>query len=329
MEWKRTRQAKKGYDMETSVYEPLSRIIFHDDFDNGLNGWTAYAPNLRQDEMEYYPSQQRFSDVGPPMLSTMTYGLVGTYGSPHGTYSMKISTRPVAAKPAVLPIRGSTAQALKRMTLPKRQLLKFEMIFGIKVEQDRPGIGEEDLRAFAFFWDIQDADARYFIGTRYVNSAGGKLQKRWQYFCAVDGSDEDWGETGESAVGTAEPGKPAHRTTIKRGIDAHFSGKRTDDGSGEGFHDVPDGKQDLCWNETNDKLNWHNYSLLIDTDKREYVEMQCADRTFDLRGIKPTLVSPYPRIRALLNSNVHVESDTNRRAMMYVDSAVLSTGPKE
>ena len=41
--------------MDSTIYEPLDRIIFLDDFDNGLNGWTAYAPNLRQDEMEYYP----------------------------------------------------------------------------------------------------------------------------------------------------------------------------------------------------------------------------------------------------------------------------------
>ncbi|HUV06967.1 MAG TPA: DUF6772 family protein [Spirochaetia bacterium] len=312
------------------LYNPLLEILFCDDFDNGLNGWTAYAPNLQQDVMEYYPAQQRFTQVGPPMLSTMTYGLVGTYGSPAGTYSMKIATRPIAAPPDEMPVRGSTGQALKRFTLPRRQLLKFEMIFGIKVEQDRPGIGETDFRAFAFFWDIQDEQARYFIGVRYMNAAAGKLQQRWQYFKASEGRDEDWGEMGESAVGL-DPGQKGarHKTFIKRGIDAHFSGKRTRDGGGEGFQDVPGGKQELCWNETNDKLNWHHFSLLIDTERREYVELRCADRVFDLRGLEPTLVEPYPRIRALLNSNVHVETDTNRRAFMYVDSAVLSTGPKE
>lgn len=311
------------------IYEPLSQILFCDDFDRGLNGWTAYAPNLQQDVMEYFPAQERFAEVGPPMLSTMTYTLVGTYGCPHGTYSMKLATRPVAAPPTELPPGGSTAQGLKRLTWHKRQLLKFEMIFGLKVEQDRPGIGENDLRAFAFFWDIQDQEARYFIGVRYMNSAGGQLQQRWQYFRATEGRDEDWGETGESAVGV-EPGQADNRekTYIKRGIDAHFCGKRTEDGGGEGFQDVPNGHQALCWNETNDKLNWHYFSLLIDTDKREYAELRCADKVFDLRGLKPTLVEPYPRIHGLLNSNVHVETDTNRRAFMYVDSAVLSTGPK-
>jgi hypothetical protein len=317
--------------METiEMYKPLSEVLFCDDFDNGLNGWVAYAPNLQQDVMEYYPAQQRFTQVGPPMLSTMTYSLVGTYGSLAGTYSMKIATRPIAASPIEWPVKGSTGQALKRYTISKRQLLKFEMIFGIKVEQDRPGIGETDFRAFAFFWDIQDEEARYFIGTRYMNAAGGKLQQRWQYFKASEGRDEDWGEMGESAVGLdPKPKGERQRTFIKRGIDAHFCGKRTLDGGGEGFQDVPDGWQELCWNETNDKLNWHQFSLLIDTDKREYVELRCADRVFDLKGLKPTLVEPYPRIRALLNSNVHVEADTDRRAFIYVDSAVLSTGPKE
>ena len=311
-----------------TLYDPLSEILFCDDFDNGLNGWTAYAPNLRGDAIEYFDAQQRFSQVGPPMLSTMTYSLVGTSGSPHGTYSMKIATRPVAAPPTEMPSKGSTGQALKRITFRKRQLLKFETTFGLKVEQDRPGIGETDLRAFAFFWDIQDEECRYFTGVRYVNSTGGRLQHRWQFFKASEGRDEDWGEMGESAVGHSEQGSASRKTYIKRGIDAHFSGKRSDDGGGEGFQDVPNGHQDLCWNETNDKLNWHYFSLVFDTDRREYVEMTCADRVFDLRGLKPTYVEPYPRIRALLNTNFHVESDTNRRAFMFVDSVVLSTGPR-
>ena len=259
------------------------------------------------------------------MLSTMTYSLVGTYGSPGGTYSMKIATRPVSAPPTEWPVRGSTAQALKRMTLPKRELLKFEMIFGVKVEQDRPGLGEKDLRAFAFFWDIQDKEARYFSGVRYVNSVGGKLQQRWQYFKASDGPLDTRGEVGQSAVGLDGAASP-EKTVIVRGIDGHFCGARDDSGGGEGFVDVPNGRQVLCWNETNDKLNWHYFSLLIDTKKREYVELKCADRVFDLRGCAPTTVAPYPRIPALLNSNVHVESDTDRRAFMYVDSAVLSIG---
>ncbi len=310
------------------IYEPLPRLIFHDDFDSGLCGWTAYAPNLKQDELEYFPAQQRFTMVGPPMLSSIPFTLVGTFGSFSGTYCLKVATRPVAAPPSELPARGSTAQALKRITFVRRELLKFEMIFGLKVEQDRPGIGENDLRAFGFMWDIQDAEKRYFIGVRHMNSAGGKLQHRWQYFRAKPGRDEDWGETGQSAVG----GDPAsadatHVPSIKRGIDAHLYGKRTEDGGGEGFEDVPDGRQDLCWNETNDKLNWHYFSLLIDMAKREYVELRCADRVFDLRGCRPTLVEPYPRIRALLNSNVFVESDTDRRAFLFVDSAVLSSSP--
>jgi hypothetical protein len=315
------------------LYSPLERTIFEDDFDGGLCGWTAYAPNLKQDEIDYFPAQQRFTMVGPPMLSTIPFALVGTWGSVSGTYSLKIATRPVAAPPTELPIKGSTAQALKRLTWGQRGLLKFEMIFGIKVEQDRPGIGENDLRAFGFFWDIQDAEQRYFIGVRYMNSAAGKLQQRWQYFSARPGADSDWGETGQSAVGSDAGSRGsrggAHVPTIKRGIDAHLYGKRSADGGAEGYHDVPSGSQDLCWNETNDKLNWHYFSLLVDTDRREYVEMQCADRAFDLRGCKPTLVEPYPRIRALLNSNVWVESDTSRRAFLFVDSCVLSCGPKE
>ena len=60
---------------------------------------------------------------------------------------------------------------------------------------------------------------------------------------------------------------------------------------------------------------------------REYVEFQCNERTFDLRGVRPTLAPAYPRIWSLLNLALWVEADTNRRCFLFVDSAVISTGP--
>ena len=49
-------------------FDPLEQIIFHHDFDEGLNGWVVLTPNLRQDVVDYFPAQQRFADWGPPML---------------------------------------------------------------------------------------------------------------------------------------------------------------------------------------------------------------------------------------------------------------------
>ena len=124
-------------------YDPLSDIIFHDDFDRGLCGWVVLSPNLRQDVIDYFPSQQRYSDWGPPMLSSATFGYVGTHGSMSGTYSLKIGTRPQAGKASEQPIKGSIGHAIKRLTYLKRQLLRCEMWYTFKAEQDRPGIGRE------------------------------------------------------------------------------------------------------------------------------------------------------------------------------------------
>ena len=78
-------------------YNPLKNIIFADDFDEGYNGWLTLMPNFRQDKFDYYDSFKGWTSWGPPMLSSATFPYAGTHGSLHGTYSMKIATRPVAA----------------------------------------------------------------------------------------------------------------------------------------------------------------------------------------------------------------------------------------
>jgi hypothetical protein len=311
----------------SGLYDPLEEILFQHDFDNGLCGWVVLSPNFRQDEIDYYPSQKKFADWGPPMLSSATFSYLGTHGSLSGTYCLKIGTRPQAGPPTEQPISGSIGHAIKRFTFMKKQLLRTEMWYTFKAEQDRPGIGENDVRAFGFFWDTQDDEKRCFYGARYVNAAGGKMQQRWQVFSASEGKDEDWGDMGDSAPpeDLDNPNKES-RVYLKRGIDSQWLGKRSADGGGEGFMDVPNGKQALCYNETPDKINWHYFALTVDLAKKEYVELKSVNKTFDLRGIKPTMVDPYPRIDYLINPTLWVEADTNHRVFLYVDSIVNSTG---
>lgn len=307
-------------------YNPLSKIICYDDFDRGLNGWVPLTPNLKQDEIDYFPSQRRHIDWGAPMLSTATAGYLGAHGSMDGTYSMKVPTRSVAAPAQELPVRGSLGIAIKRLTIPARQPLRIEMYFALKAEQDRPGIGEEDIRAFGFTWDIQDEKQRYFCGVRYINSANGKLQQRWQVLKASEGTDQEWGEMGESAVGTPEEQASGKKVYIKRGLGGEHLGRRYEDGGGDGFAEIANSYQALCYNETIDKINWHYFSFTMDLEKREYVELRCTDKVFDLCGTQPTLVAPYPRIDQLLNPLLWVEADTNRRVFLFVDSVVISYG---
>ncbi|MBN2577757.1 MAG: hypothetical protein JXB10_02110 [Pirellulales bacterium] len=45
---------------------------------------------------------------------------------------------------------------------------------------------------------------------------------------------------------------------------------------------------------------------------------------FDLRGIRPTLVQPYSGIQGLLNPLVWIETDSDRRVFLFIDSIVIS-----
>ena len=47
--------------MELYNYNPLSKILFADDFDKGYNGWINLMPNFRQDRFDYYDSLKGFS----------------------------------------------------------------------------------------------------------------------------------------------------------------------------------------------------------------------------------------------------------------------------
>jgi hypothetical protein len=311
-------------------FRPLPEVIFYDDFDTGLNGWISLNPNFRQDRMEYYPALERLMHWGPPMLSTATFGYAGTHGSLSGTYSMKLATRPVAGKATEQPVAGSMGHAIKRLTFRSKQLLKCEMWYAFTAEQDRPGIGESDMRAFGFFWDVQDDEYRAFYGARYVNAADGKMQQRWQLLKAAEGRPEDWGDQGQSAPGeNPEQESGSNRVFLSRGIDPQWHGLRYANGSSDAFYDIPDSGQKLCYNETVDKINWHYMALTIDLARREYVELESVGRTFDLRGVQPTLVKRFPRIDWLLNPVVWVEADTDRRVFLYVDSIVNSTGRGE
>jgi hypothetical protein len=185
------------------------------------------------------------------------------------------------------------------------------MWYAYHPEFDRPGLGEADVRAFGLLIDLQDEEYRYFPAVRYLNSANGQLKQFWQYANADDVTDEDW-EYGQKGG------------WFKKGIDPQWFGQRHPDGRTAGFKPVPGGHQTLVYNETDDKINWHYFRFQVDLDKREYVELQSGTQTFDLRGLKPTLVPKYERLHGLLNPSLWVETDTNRRAFLFIDSAVVS-----
>ena len=71
-------------------------------------------------------------------------------------------------------------------------------------------------------------------------------------------------------------------------------------------------------------MNWNYFRLLIDYNKREYIELQSQDRIFDLRGIAPTATPRYKGIDNLINPIFYIETDTNRSVNLFLDSVVYS-----
>lgn len=301
-----------AYDQGLSKYQPLKHILSYDDFDRGLCGWMSLMPNYTLENFGVRDSMVEKTQWGPIMLSSATYRFPGTHGSMDGIYSLKMATRPVARPYEQPPAPGSMSHAIKRMSMHRNPgLLQFEMWYAYTTEQDRWGLSEKDIRAFGMCFDMQDDKARNFVGVRYVNSINGEMKKEWQYMQAADVTDEEW----------------AYDTKgdwCKRGVDPIWYGKRYPDGRTDGFKFIPNSRQELVYNESDDKINWIYLRFLYDLEKKEYVELQSRNKVFDLRGKSPTNVPPYARIEGLLNPVIWIETDTDRRVFLYVDSVVIS-----
>jgi len=309
------------YNPLLSRFQPLNRILIHDVFNNGYNGWLNIMPNFCEaPDFDESPSILVKHQWPAVMLSTATFRYPGSHGSLSGQYSLKLSTRPVANPYSQPPAPGSMCHAIKRLSFHhlKRKYLQFEMWFAYTAEQDKvdgkgelPGLHETSVRAFGAGWDLQERGNRYFAGVRYLNAVDGELKKKWQFIYPSAKDDRDWAYDTEG-------------DWCIKGVDPQWFAKRYPDGRHDGFLDVKEGYQPLCYNETDCKINWQYFRLLIDTEKREYIEMQCQDKTFSLEQHPIYAVKPYARIDGLMNPLVWVETDTHRRVFLFVDSIVIS-----
>lgn len=302
-----------AYDYGLSKYSPLETIVCYDDFDRGACGWTDLTPNFTLDNFDARKSIIDKAKWGPPMLSTATFGYVGTHGSMDGLYSLKVGTKPVAAKYTEVPLPGSMGHAIKRLSRHKDfTKLQFEMWYAYTPEQDRTGLAEQSIRAFGAFFDYQDTESRSHMGVRYLNSVDGELAQRWQCFQnAPDVTDREWGYGSDVEW-------------AKSGVDAMWYGRRRQDGTTDGFAEIPGGKQLLCYNEADDKINWLYLRFVIDVKERRYLEMQSGDLIIPMDGLAPHKVEPYARITGLMNPGVWIETDLDRSVFLYVDSVVIS-----
>ncbi|WP_348788863.1 DUF6772 family protein [Leifsonia sp. NPDC080035] len=301
----------------SGFFDPLPRILVADDFDRGMSGWLDLRPNFVAPGFREHSDEVDLIHWGPTMLSSATFAFGGTHGSAQGTYSLKISSRAAAAAADQPPAPGSMGLAIKRLAVPPGVgRLRIEALFAYKAEQDRPGLGVDDVRAFGMFVDLQDAEHRYMPGVRYVNAVGGRPVRAWQFYGPTDDTDAEW------SYGAAG--------WHKAGIDPQWFGRRSADGSTSATTWFEGGAQHLIYNESDDKLNWTPLSLTIDLRTRRYEEFRVGGRVLRFpEGAHPTLAPAYNDIEGLLNPVFFVEADTDRRVSLFLDSVVISADTGE
>jgi len=289
-----------------SRYNPLRRILFFDDFNEGMNGWCELLGNH---DGNLDNVREAVADLRPPQLSNCTFFDIGTHGAMDGNYSLKLATRAKA---------NHMSQAIKRITQVKRGLVQFETFFTYKAEQTfvrRRGNGakewdgnfdpsETDFGDFTFSNDVCEGESgiRYHCALRYVNTDDkGNLVQKWMYKTSVQPTTK----------------------MVRAGLAKDLGDYHVIDPSD--WAEIPGGYQPLCYNEVPTKINWHYLRWTFDTGKRRNVELQVNNLVMDLRNIPvPVYEHEYHGIRNLLNFCVDVRTHTNVRNFLYLDSVLVS-----
>jgi hypothetical protein len=299
------RNALVQSDRHLSKFNPLPRILFFNDFDEGINGWCELIGNHDGNLDRVRPV---VADLRPPQLSNCTFFDIGTHGSMDGTYSLKLATRPVA---------NHMSQAIKRHTFVKPGVVQFETYFTYKAEQvfhqhDQEGRvwdgnfdpSEAQFGDFTFSNDVcEGADGRrYHCALRYVNTDhSGNLVQKWMYKTSVQ-------TTTKMDLAGLAPLSTDHHV------------RHPDD-----WKEVPGGRQPLCYNEVPTKVNWHYLRWTFDTRLARNIELQVNELCMDLRSLEvPVFEHKYVGLNHLLNFCVDVRTHTNVRNFLYLDSVLVS-----
>jgi len=272
-------------DPHLSKFDPLSRIIFYDDFDEGYHGWSELIGNYEDDLSSLLPP---YKDLRPPMLSNGTMWDTGSAGSMEGNYALKLATR---SKP------GHLAVSLKRVTWRHRGPIRLETYFTFKPEASELRLSETDVRSIGVLFDIQDSEQRWMPHLRYLNAINGEHVTKWQFKRQREPL-EQIGDTGKTK--------------------SHFHLAPT------GWEDIPGGKQILCYNEIPTKYNWHYLRVDLDLAAHQITHLQCNDRVHNLTGVGPMVLPAMANLWCMLNIVLWVETDVAKRAFFYADSVLLS-----
>jgi hypothetical protein len=275
-------------DVGLSRFDPLPRIIAYDAFSHGLRGWTQLIGNY---ETSLDTMLDGFKPITSPMLSTLGHWDTGSHGAMSGSYALKLATRARA---------DAITVALKRLTFRRAGPIRLEFYATFKPEARTLTLSQRDVKAFGFLLDLQGGEGsaeRVMPHLRYLNANGGVLEEKWQF---------------KSGRPTLAPIGDTRETV------SHF---HLED---RGWQDLPGGAQKLCYNEIATKVNWHYLRFDFDLASMTATHLQCNDRMFDLRGFDAIRMPAMTNLWCMLNVCLFVETASDNRAFLYLDSICLS-----
>lgn len=277
-------------DPKLSRFDPLPRIISHDDFSRGHCGWSQLVGNYEDDLDTMLPGYAQHTSA---MLSTLGHWDAGSHGGYDSSYALKIATRPKT---------GAQNVAIKRLTFRKRCPIRFEAYFTFKPEATELKLSETDVRSVGFLFDLQGGDSdgdaeRVMPHLRFLNALEGEHVQKWQF---------------KRETTTFKPIGATDKTL------SHYHL------APDGWEDVPHGAQRLCYNEIPTKINWTYLRFDFDLASMQALSFQCNDRVFDMSGFDSIRIPAMKNLWCMLNFAFFAEADTNKRAFLYVDSVCVS-----
>lgn len=277
-------------DPALSRFDPLPRIITFDDFDRGFCGWTQLVGNYEHTLDSMLPGYAQHSQA---MLSTLSNWDFGSHGGFDGSYALKLASKPR---------KGAQNVTIKRLTFRKRGPIRLEFYFTFKPEATELRLSETDVRSIGFLYDLQtgdqDKDAwRVMPHFRFLNALDGQHVQKWQF---------------------------KRRTTKIKPIGTENKTVTHYHLSPEDWEDLPGGTQKLCYNEIPTKINWHYVRFDFDLAEMKATRFQCNDRIFDVSSYDSIRIPGMRNLWCMLNLAFFVETDTNKRSFLYVDSVCLS-----
>ncbi|MQA03489.1 MAG: hypothetical protein GEV07_12470 [Streptosporangiales bacterium] len=303
------REALVGANPALSRFNPLPRLLVHDDFNTGTHGWVELIGN-HDNHGDLDKVDVHMSDFRPPQLSSCTFFDVGTHGAMSGTYALKLATRPE---------KGHTSVAIRRLTMAGRGRVQFETYFTYKAEAASPA-NAAGTAAFAESWDGNTHPSERQFGALTL---GSDLCDGVRYHCVARylNTDMDNNFRRQWMYPTVPEPTPREHLEGKIKLDrlADFTAPRPEDWQ-------PFGEpQELCYNEVPTKVNWHYLRWQIDTATRSNVELQVNDRVYDMRDVPvPAYDERYDALESLLNFYISVRTHTPVRNFLYLDSVLVS-----